>query len=92
MFQFPVPPMPACRYIEENNSTAMLATRRSVGVTPEAVADPRGEALPARAPPPRTDQIFLNFMQFFGNFDKNYMLAPPLEGWRPLLGKSWIRL
>ena len=28
-------------------------------------------------PPPPTDQNFLNFMQFFGNFSKNYMLAPP---------------
>ena len=42
------------------------------------------------APHP-SDQNFLNFMQFFGNLGKNYMLAPPLEGWRPLLRKSWIR-
>ena len=27
--------MPACRYIEENGLAAMLATKRSVGVTPE---------------------------------------------------------
>ena len=27
--------MPACRYVEENSSAAMLATKRSAGVTPE---------------------------------------------------------
>ena len=26
--------------------------------------------------PPSTDQNFLNFMQFLGKFDKNYMLHP----------------
>ena len=27
--------MPACRYVEENGSTTMLAAKRSVGITPE---------------------------------------------------------
>ena len=27
--------MPACRYVEENGSAAMLAAKRSVGVAPE---------------------------------------------------------
>ena len=42
------------------------------------------------APHP-TDQNFLNFMQFFGKLGKNFMLMPPLEGWRRFLRKSWIR-
>ena len=29
------PPMPGCRYVEEISSAAMLATKRSAGVTPE---------------------------------------------------------
>ena len=37
-----------------------------------------------RAPPP-TVQNFLDFMQFFGKFDKIVCWRPPLEGWRPLL-------
>ena len=37
-------------------------------------------------PPPPKDQKFLDFTQFLGNFDKNYMLAPPAEGWRPSSG------
>ena len=40
------------------------------------MADLRG-ALPA--------QNFLNFMQFFGKFDKIICWRPLLEGWRPLL-------
>ena len=32
---FRSPPMPACRYMEENSSVAMLAAKRSAGVTPE---------------------------------------------------------
>ena len=32
---FQTPPMPACRYVEENGSAAMLAAKRSAGVTPE---------------------------------------------------------
>ena len=27
--------MPACRYVEENGSVAMLATKRSAGAVPE---------------------------------------------------------
>ena len=33
--RFRAPPMPACRYVEENYWTATLATKRSAGVTPE---------------------------------------------------------
>ena len=33
--QFRAPPMPACRYMEDNGSCAMLATKMSAGVTPE---------------------------------------------------------
>ena len=29
------PPMPACRYVEKNDSASILATKRLVGVTPE---------------------------------------------------------
>ena len=32
---FRAPPMPAGRYVEENSSAAILATKRSVGVAPE---------------------------------------------------------
>ena len=42
-----------------------------------AVADLRGR-------PPPTDQNFLDFMQFFGKFDK-IVCWRPLEGWAPLL-------
>ena len=39
-------------------------------------------------PPPPSDQIFLNFMQFLGNVILNCIPAPPLnEGWRPPLRK-----
>ena len=41
-------------------------------------------AHPARPPPP-TVQNFLDFMQFFGKFDKIICWRPPPEGWRPLL-------
>ena len=42
-------------------------------VDPSGVPPP-----PPQAPPPLpTDQNFLNFMQFFGNVGKNYMLPPP---------------
>ena len=47
-----------------------------------SVADPRGGA---GGPP---DQNFLNFMQFLGEIWQICMLAPLLEGWRPLL--RWI--
>ena len=33
--EFPVSPMPPRRYVEENFSAAMMATKRLVGVTPE---------------------------------------------------------
>ena len=33
--RFRAPQMPACRYMEENSSAAMLATKRSAGVAPE---------------------------------------------------------
>ena len=42
----------------------------------------KGSAPSAR---PLTDQIFLNFMQFLGKIWQICMLAPLLEGWRPLL-------
>ena len=42
----------------------------------------RGGAPGARPP---TAQNFLNFMPFFCKIWQNHMLAPPLEGWRPLL-------
>ena len=48
------------------------------------VADLGGGAPGARPPP--TVQNFLDFMQFFGKFDKIVCWRPPpLEGWRPLL-------
>ena len=43
------------------------------------------------APPPPSDQIFLNFMQFSGSFNRIVSGAPLNEGLRPLLGKSWFR-
>ena len=44
-----------------------------------AAADPRDPG----APLPPMAQNYLNFMQFFGNFGKNYMLAPqPPPLWR----------
>ena len=33
--QFQAPPMPTHRYMEENGSAAMLAAKRSAGITPE---------------------------------------------------------
>ena len=33
--QFRAPPMPACRYMEENSLAAKLEAKRSAGVTPE---------------------------------------------------------
>ena len=36
-------------------------------------------------------QNFLNFMQFSEILLKIIRWRPPLEGWRPLLRKSWIR-
>ena len=35
--------------------------------------------------PPPQDQIFFNFMRFFRDFDKDYMLAPPAGGLAPPL-------
>ena len=40
---------------------------------------------------PPTAQNFLNFMQFFGKFDKIICWRPLLEFWRPSYGESWIR-
>ena len=45
---------------------------------------PQVQPLPA-------DQNFLNFIQFFGKFGKIVCCRPPLEGWRLLLWKSWIK-
>ena len=60
------------------------------GGTAAAVADIEGR--PSTRPPPPSDQIFFNFMQFSENFNKIVSQRPPPEimGWRPLLGKSWI--
>ena len=44
--------MPACRYVEENGSAAMLATKRSAGVTPEVNL---GECVTGM-PPPSTNK------------------------------------
>ena len=52
------------------------------------VADPRGGA-PGECPPPNGPK-FAQFHAVFGNFGKNFMLAPPAGGLAPLLGKSWI--
>ena len=66
----------ACGVVMFNNSTMI------------PVADLRGSAPNL----PSGNQNFLNFMQFFGNFVKNYILA--LSPWRvsaPSYGESWIR-
>ena len=41
--------------------------------------------------PPPSEKIFLDFMQFSGNFNNIVSRHPLNEGWRPILGKSWIR-
>ena len=46
--QFQAPPMPAHRYVEYNGSAAILATKRSAGVTPEVNL---GECVTHRSPP-----------------------------------------
>ena len=43
--------MPACRYVEENGSTAMLAAKRS-GVTPEPLAEVNLKEHVTCMPPP----------------------------------------
>ena len=40
---------------------------------------------PPAHPLPPTAQKFLDFMQFWGNFDKNICWRPPPDGRRPLL-------
>ena len=42
-------------------------------------------------PPHHPRPNSFNFMQFWGEIWQNRMLVPPLEGWRPTSGKSWIR-
>ena len=46
--QFQAPPMPAHRYVEDKSLAAMLATKRSAGVTPEVNL---GKCVTHRSPP-----------------------------------------
>ena len=75
--------LPWGKYIRKHSSrmrTARFSSSRGGSAQPHAVAD-----LGDLGAPPPTAQNFLNFMQFFRKIWQNHMLAPPLEGWRPLL-------
>ena len=68
---------------------ALLKFQQARLILSLSVADLGGR--PRRAPPPPSDQIFLDFMQFLGKFNKIVSQRPPPWGLAPPLGKSWIR-
>ena len=66
----------------------LLFTDKLTGYCP--LADIKGRR-PRRVPPSQ-DPTFSQFHAFFRNFGNIVYLRPLLEGWRPLLRKSWILL